>query len=157
MQRSLTAYGLLLADSIEETDFAIFPTAYLKPAGLLGTTHLPLPHRASALIRLVHKFTSRILYIACRGMIAGITPIPEHQTTDLMRDNSVSSFGCNTEMRSAIPVNTVALSACRDPACWRKQAGMVCRCRKAEHGLLASRYFGCQATLHCSVYRALLW
>jgi hypothetical protein len=34
---------------------------------------------------------------------------------------------------------------------------MVCRCRKAERtGALASRYFGYQATLHRSVYRALL-
>jgi hypothetical protein len=33
---------------------------------------------------------------------------------------------------------------------------MVCRCRKAEcTGGLASRYFGYQATLHRSVYRAL--
>ena len=33
---------------------------------------------------------------------------------------------------------------------------MVCRCRKAERtGALASRYFGYQATLHRSVYRAL--
>jgi hypothetical protein len=60
-------------------------------------------------------------------------------------------------MLFAIPVNTVALSACRDPARWRKQAEMVCRGGKAEHGLLASRYFGYQATLDCSVYRALLW
>ena len=32
---------------------------------------------------------------------------------------------------------------------------MVCRCRKAEHGLLANRYFGYQATLHIAACTAL--